>query len=194
MSEALEVVQSGSFCWNEQCPEYGEVGAGNMRRFGKTAAGVQRFQCRSCRKVCTATRGTPFYGIHDPEKMLRALALLAERVSIRGVGRATGAEPDAGMGGGGEAGRGAGRRGALALLAERVSIRGVGRATGAKPDAVIEWMEKAARHVGLIEKMLQQRHQVTRAQLDALWAFVGHKGEKGGERRKRSGAVSGVPG
>jgi transposase-like protein len=154
MSDALEVVQSGSFCWNEQCSRYGEVGAGNMRRFGKTAAGVQRFQCRLCRKVFTATRGTPFYGIHDPEKMLRALALLAERVSIRGVGRAT----------------------------------------GAKPDAVTEWMEKAAGHVGLIEKMLQQRHQVTRAQLDALWAFVGHKGEKGGERRKRSGAASGVPG
>jgi transposase-like protein len=154
MTEPLEVVQSGSFCWNEQCPRYGEVGAGNMRRFGKTSNGVQRFQCKACGKAFTATRGTPFYGIHDPEKMLRALALLAERVSIRGVGRAT----------------------------------------KAKPDAVIEWMEKAAAHVGLIEKLLQLHHQVTRAQLDALWAFVGHKGEKGGARRKRSGGASGARG
>jgi transposase-like protein len=154
MSDPLEFAQPGSFCWNEECPRYGEVGAGNMRRFGKTAAGVQRFQCRTCEKTFTATRGTPFYGIHDPEKMLRALALLAERVSIRGVGRMT----------------------------------------GAKPDAVIEWMEKAAGHVAVIEKRLQQRHQMTRAQLDALWAFVGHKGEKGGGRRKRSGGASGVPG
>lgn len=154
MSGPLEFVQPGSFCWNEQCPRYGEVGAGNVRRFGKTATGVQRFQCRTCRKAFTATRGTPFYGIHDPEKMLRALVLLSERVSIRGVGRAT----------------------------------------GAKPDAVIEWMEKAAAHVELIERLLQRHHQVSRAQLDALWAFVGHKGEKGGGRRKRSGEASGAPG
>jgi transposase-like protein len=154
MTAPLEVVQSGSFCWNEQCPRYGEVGAGNMRRFGKTSNGVQRFQCKACGKVFTATRGTPFYGIHDPEKMLRALALLSERVSIRGVGRAT----------------------------------------GAKPDAVIEWMEKAAAHVELTERLLQRHHQLKRAQLDALWAFVGHKGEKGGDRRKRSGGASGAPG
>lgn len=154
MSEPLEIVEAGSFCWNAGCAEYGRVGAGNLRRYGKTHSGVQRFQCKRCQKVFAATRGTPFYGVHDPQKMLLALSLIGERVSLRGVQRVT----------------------------------------GAKPDTVLEWLEKAAAHVEVIERLLQKQHQMERAQLDALWSYVGHKGEKGGVQRRRHAAASGAPG
>jgi len=154
MPEPLEVVQAGSFCWNEGCSEFGKVGMGNMRRYGRTRGGVQRYQCRTCRKVFAATRGTPFYGIHDPEKMVKALAMLSERASLRGVQR---------------------------ML-------------GVKPDTLVQWLEKAAEHVALIEALLQQRHQVTRAQLDGLWTYVGHKGEKGGASKRQTAGPSGAHG
>lgn len=154
MSQPLEVVPAGQFCWNEQCPDYGIVAAGNLRRYGKTPGGVQRLQCKRCRKVFTATFGTPFYGVRNPERMLLVLSLLAERVSLRGIHRIT-----------------------------RV-----------KPDTTLEYLERAAAHVETIEALLQRSHRVTRVQLDALWAFVGHKGEKGGARKKRSVAPSGAPG
>ncbi len=148
------MVPAGSFCWNEQCPDYGVVAAGNLRRYGKTPGGVQRLQCKRCRKVFAATLGTPFYGIRNPEKMLLVLSLLAERVSLRGIHRLT-----------------------------RV-----------KPDTTLAYLERAAAHVQIIETLLQRSHKVTRVQLDALWAFVGHKGEKGGASKKRSEAPSGAPG
>jgi len=154
MSEQFEVVEAGSFCWNEACPRYAQVNAGNLRRFGRTAKGTQRLQCRTCEKVFAVTRGTPFHGVHDPEKMLLALSMLCERSSIRGVARTL----------------------------------------KVKRDTVGEWLEKAGQHVAIIEYLLQKHHQVTRAQLDGLWAFVGHKGEKGGTRKRKSEAPSGARG
>ena len=154
MSKPLEVVPAGCFCWNEQCPRYGEDEPGNLRRYGKTSKGVQRFQCKCCEKVFPATLGTPFYGVHNPEKMLQVLKLLAERVSLRGIYRAV----------------------------------------GVKPDTTLSYLERAAAHVGVIEDLLQRRHQATRVQLDALWAFVGHKGEKGGALKRKSAAASGASG
>ncbi|HEX6370328.1 MAG TPA: hypothetical protein VF006_15515 [Longimicrobium sp.] len=154
MSQPLEVVPAGQFCWNEQCPDYGLVGTGNLRRYGKTPAGVQRLQCKRCRKVFAATFGTPFYGVRNPEKMLLVLTLLADRMSLRGIRRVT----------------------------------------GVKPDTTLAYVDRAAAHVQIIEVLLQRSHKVTRVQLDALWAFVGHKGEKGGASKKRSEAPSGAPG
>lgn len=153
MSQPLEVVPAGSFCWNEQCSDYGIVAAGNLRRYGKTPAGVQRFQCKRCRKVFAATFGTPFYGIRNPQRMLLALSLLADRMSLRGIHRVT----------------------------------------GVKPEITLAYLERAAAHVQVIEALLQRSYQVTRVQLDALWAFVAHKGEKGGFLKKRSVAPSGAP-
>ena len=154
MAEIKELVQAGTFCWNEECPQYGETGADNLRLYGKNRTGTKRIQCKTCKKVFAATRGTPFYGVRNPERMLQALAMLAERSSLRAVQRVM----------------------------------------GVKPDTLLEWLEKAAAHVSVIEALLQQRHQVTRVQLDALWAYVGHKGEKGGARKRKAVAPSGAPG
>jgi len=61
-------------------------------------------------------------------------------------------------------------------------------------DTVLDWLAKAAAHVQVIEALLQRQHRVTRAQLDALWTFVQHKGQKGGTLKRRSAAPSGAPG
>lgn len=82
----------------------------------------------------------------------------------------------------------------LSLLADRMSLRGIHRVTGVKPDITLAYQERAASHVEVIEALLQRSYKVTRVQLDALWAFVGHKGEKGGAPKKRSVAPSGALG
>ena len=80
----------------------------------------------------------------------------------------------------------------LALLAERNSLAAIHRVKGIKEETVSEWLREAAKHVEQIEALLLANYQLTRAQLDALWTYVGHKGEKGGIRRKTTEAPSGV--
>jgi len=79
----------------------------------------------------------------------------------------------------------------LALLAERMSLAAIRRVKGVKEETVLEWLKQAAQHVEEIEALLLADYRLTRAQLDALWTYVGHKGEKGGIQRKRSAAPSG---
>jgi transposase-like protein len=79
----------------------------------------------------------------------------------------------------------------LALLADRISLRGIHRVKGVKEETVAAWLLKAAAHVEQLEALLLAHHQVSRAQLDALWTYVGHKGEKGGAARRPSGVPSG---
>lgn len=148
-----QLVAPGSFCWNPGCSDYAQLDRGNLRRFGKTRAGVQRFQCRTCGQTFTATKGTLFYGCRTPrEKILECLALVADRTSLRAIHR----------------------------------VKGV------KEETVTAWLERAAEHVEALEAVLLADHRVSRAQLDALWTFVGHKGERGGAPRSRSGAASGA--
>jgi transposase-like protein len=148
-----QLVSPGSFCWNPHCSDYAQLAGGNLRRFGQTAAGVQRYQCRSCRHTFTVTKGTLFYRCRTPQaKILECLALVAERASLRAIHR----------------------------------VKGV------KEETVAAWLEKAAPHVEAIETLLLAHHRVSRAQLDALWTFVGHKGERGGARKSRSAAPSGA--
>ena len=53
------------FCLNEQCAVYGKLQKDqettNITEFGKTKVGCQRYQCTSCRKTFTETKGTIFY-------------------------------------------------------------------------------------------------------------------------------------
>jgi len=42
----------------------------------------------------------------------------------------------------------------------------------------IDWLRKARHHIEEIEALLIANHHLTRVQLDAMWAYVGHKGEK----------------
>jgi transposase-like protein len=66
----------------------------------------------------------------------------------------------------------------LALLAERNSLAAIHRTKGIKEETVMDWLRKAANHVEEIEALLLANHHLTRVQLDAMWTYVGHKGEK----------------
>lgn len=67
----------------------------------------------------------------------------------------------------------------LALLAEGVRISSISRAKGFKEDTILGWLQAAAQHAEPIEAVLMADYQVSQAQIDGLWAYVGHKGEKG---------------
>ena len=79
----------------------------------------------------------------------------------------------------------------LTWLAERNSLAAIHRVKGIKEETVLDWLREAAKHVEQIEALLLANYQLTRAQLDALWTYVGHKGEKGGIQRKMAEVPSG---
>lgn len=80
----------------------------------------------------------------------------------------------------------------LALLAERNSLAAIHRVKGVKEETVLDWLQVAADHVERLEALLLATFQLTRAQLDAMWTYVGHKGEKGGASSRSSVAPSGA--
>ena len=135
--------KSGDFCPNEACPDYGKLQEGqpqrNIRKYGKTRAGVQRFQCRTCNRTFTETTGTIFYRKRTPEDEILET---------------------------------------LALIAEGSRMSSLARVKGHKEDTIASWLREAAKHVEEVEERLMADYRLERGQLDALWAYVGHKGEK----------------
>jgi transposase-like protein len=90
---------SNEFCPNEACPDYGKLQNDqtkpNLKKIGKTRAGVQRYQCKTCNGTFTETRGTIFYRKRTPEhQILETLALLAEGNRISSLTRAKGFKED----------------------------------------------------------------------------------------------------
>ena len=148
-----ELAEVGEFCPNEDCEIYGQVKDSQIVRYGKTAAGVQRYQCRVCGKSFTATKGTLFYRKQTPRR---------EIVET------------------------------LALLAEGMRISSISRVKGFKEDTILGWLREAAEHAEQIEAVLLDRYPVSQAQIDGLWAYVGHKGQKGNTPKATSGANSGA--
>jgi len=66
----------------------------------------------------------------------------------------------------------------LALLAEGNRISSLSRVKGFKEDTILAWLREAAQHAEAVEEVLMAKFNVKRGQLDALWAYVGNKGEK----------------
>ena len=134
-----ELVSPSSFCWNEKCADYGCLDAGNLRKFGFTRKGRQRWQCTTCQKVVAETKGTVFHGKqYDEQTIIECFAMLAERNSLAAIHR----------------------------------VKGI------KEETVSAWLAQAAPQMEQIEQVLLRDHKMSRAQLDALWTYVGHKGEK----------------
>jgi len=79
----------------------------------------------------------------------------------------------------------------LAMLAERNSLAAIHRIKGIKEETIMDWLRKAANHVEEIEAQLLANHHLTRVQLDAMWTYVGHKGEKVTIPRSQNEAHSG---
>ncbi len=80
----------------------------------------------------------------------------------------------------------------LALLAERNSLASIHRVMGIKEETVMDWLCEAANHVVEIEAIMLANYKLTRVQLDAMWSYVGNKGEKGAIRKRTIEAASGV--
>jgi len=94
-----EFARTGDFCPNEACPDYGKLQDGqrqqNIKKTGKTKKGVQRYQCKTCKKTFTATTGTLFFRKRTPaHEILETLALLAEGSRISSLSRAKGFKED----------------------------------------------------------------------------------------------------
>lgn len=151
-----QLANVGDFCPNEGCPEYGKLqtkqSKQNIKKYGFTAARVQRFQCRTCGETFTATKGTLFY---------------RRRTSSEAIIET------------------------LAFLAEGVRISTLSRVKGYKEDTILAWLREAAAHVAEVEAVLLANYQLERGQLDAMWSYVGHKGEKKVTRKRKSKANSG---
>ena len=80
----------------------------------------------------------------------------------------------------------------LALLAEGVRISSLARAKGIKADTILAWLREAARHAEAVEEVLLDDYELSRAQIDGLWAYVGHKGQKGATKKARTPENSGA--
>ncbi len=136
------LAQVGDFCPNEVCPDYSKLQSdrqGKIIKFGKTKAGRQRYECKTCGKTFTETKGTLFYRRRTPE---------AEIIDT------------------------------LAHIAEGNRISSLVRTKGHKEDTIIDWIREAGKHAEAIEEVLLADYQLTRGQIDGLWAYVGNKGEK----------------
>ena len=148
-----QLVSPSSFCWNPDCSDYRHVNAGNLRKFGLTRKGRQRWQCKTCESVVAETRGTVFHGKrHDEQTILDCLAMLADRNSLAAIRR----------------------------------VKGV------KEETLTAWVKQLAPQMEQLEEVLLRDYRLSRAQLDALWTYVGHKGEKGGSQRSPSAAHAGA--
>jgi hypothetical protein len=66
----------------------------------------------------------------------------------------------------------------LALIAEGDRINSLARVKGHKPDTIIDGVREAGEHAEAVEVVLLANDELSRGQLDGLWAYVGNKGEK----------------
>jgi transposase-like protein len=86
------IILSEYFCYHEGCRDYGKKGLGNIvikEHCGKDNHAI--LKCRTCGHCFSETRGTIFFGLRTPvDEVLRTLAMLPEKGSIRAVARATG--------------------------------------------------------------------------------------------------------
>jgi transposase-like protein len=73
----------------------------------------------------------------------------------------------------------------MAMVGDRNSLAAIHRIKGVKEETVSQWLERAATHVEQIEEQLVGPSKLSRVQMDALWTYVGHKGEKGGGQKKK---------
>jgi len=79
----------------------------------------------------------------------------------------------------------------ISMLGDRNSLAAIHRIKGIKEETVMKWLEKASAHVKQFERLIRKK-KLSRVQFDALWTYVGHKGEKGAELKKMQEELFGV--
>ena len=80
---------------------------------------------------------------------------------------------------------------ALALIAEGSRVSSVARVTGHKEDTIAQWVREAGEHAEVIETELLKDYRIERGQLDAMWSYVGNKGEKRAIQKHQTADSSG---
>lgn len=84
-------------CQNNQCPDYGKRGAGNLTvcmRFGKKKQ-IRLLYCRTCKHRFSERKGTPLFGARlDQEKIVSVLDHIAEGCGVRKTSRLVGVHQD----------------------------------------------------------------------------------------------------
>jgi transposase-like protein len=93
------LAKPGDYCPNEKCPKYQQLDDNpakpNIIKAGRTKAGVQRYECKTCHQTFTATKGTLFYRKQTPaNEILETLALLAEGDRVSSLTRVKGIKED----------------------------------------------------------------------------------------------------
>jgi len=93
-----KLANTGDFCPNKECPEYGKVqdsGQRNIIKYGFTRSRRQRYRCETCKKLFIETTGTFFYHRRTPDdEILKVLAFIAEGSRISSLTRVTGHKED----------------------------------------------------------------------------------------------------
>jgi hypothetical protein len=86
---------TGHFCPHTTCSYHGWVGWGNIRANGHpNGRRWRQLACLSCKRHFLETHGTPFHGKQvEPDKLVWALAALAEGLGIRAVARVFETDP-----------------------------------------------------------------------------------------------------
>jgi IS1 family transposase/transposase-like protein len=86
---------SGHFCPQITCVYHGRVGWGNIRANGHpNGRRWRQLLCLACKRHFLETHGTPFHGKQvDPDKLVWAIAALAEGLGIRAVARVFETDP-----------------------------------------------------------------------------------------------------
>ncbi|MCK6629269.1 MAG: hypothetical protein L6R45_29345 [Anaerolineae bacterium] len=75
----------------------------------------------------------------------------------------------------------------LAHIAEGNRTSSLVRTTGHKEDTIGDWLREAGQHAEAVEEVLLSNYQLSRGQIDGLWVYVGHKGEKNYPETDESG-------
>lgn len=81
----------------------------------------------------------------------------------------------------------------LKLVAEDSRISSLARVKGHKEETISAWIRAAGAHAEQLEAVLLAEHHIERGQLDGLWAFVQHKGEKKAMPKLKKRGSSGGP-
>jgi IS1 family transposase len=86
---------TGHFCPQPTCAYHGRVGWGNIRAHGHpNGRRWRQLVCLSCKRHFLETHGTPLHGKQvDPDKLVWAIAALAEGLGIRAVARVFETDP-----------------------------------------------------------------------------------------------------
>jgi transposase-like protein len=95
-----QVETTGHFCPHTTCSYHGRVDFGNIRANGHpNGRRWRQLVCLGCHGYFLETLGTPFHGKHvDPDKLVWAIAALAEGLGIRAVARVFEVDPNTVLG------------------------------------------------------------------------------------------------